>query len=201
MKNMPDVFRTASVSLRALPAFACSIMMTAAGSVLPHDAHAQTVAATTTAHTPAPSSPAPPVAAAVPARRENAEEYGPTPRSIQRPPNTPIPPSGVPLIPTAGLAPLSVAPISSPGDKTSFHKIELDALSHHEGLSGLLPGSVDALRDTDLEDPYYVPTAGTGHLVPQLGGLRSMLLNHGVSFAFTYKGEGSKNPLVLRSSV
>ncbi|MCW4591257.1 carbohydrate porin [Gluconacetobacter entanii] len=184
MKNMPHDFRTASSSPRALPAFMCSVM-TAAALVLPHCAHAQPVADTTTSHAPAPSSPSAPV----PAHRENAEEYGPTPRSIQRPPNTPIPPSGVPLIPTAGLAPLSVAPISSPGDKTSFHKIELDALSHHEGIAGLLPASVDAMRDTDLEDPYYVPTAGTGHLVPQLGGFRSMLLNHGVSFAFTYKGE------------
>ncbi|PYD70845.1 carbohydrate porin [Komagataeibacter swingsii] len=120
----------------------------------------------------------------------DAERLGPTPDAIRRPPNTPIPPSGVPTYPSAGLATMSVAPVSSPGDSKAFHKIELDAiLTHHEGPSGLLPEWIDAQHDTDLEDPYYVPTAGSGHLVPQLNPLRRKLLDHGVSFAFTYKGE------------
>ncbi|QOF94339.1 carbohydrate porin [Novacetimonas hansenii] len=181
MQKTPYIFRTGARSPCALPAFICSILATVAGIALPHPAQSQPITDTTVSRAP--------ITTTLPPKHENAEEYGPTPRSIQRPPNTPIPPSGVPLIPTAGLAPLSVAPINSPGDKTSFHKIELDALSHHEGPSGMLPASLDALRDTDLEDPYYVPTAGTGHLVPQLKGVRSTLLNHGVSFAFTYKGE------------
>ncbi|MCE2574277.1 carbohydrate porin [Komagataeibacter sp. FNDCR2] len=121
--------------------------------------------------------------------RLDAESLGPTPQAIRRPPNTPIPPSGVPLYPSAGLATQSIAPVSSPGDNRSFHKIELDALSAHEGPSALLPAWIDALHDRDLEDPYYVPTAGSGHLVPQLNPLRKTLLDHGVSFAFTYKGE------------
>lgn len=119
----------------------------------------------------------------------DAERLGPTPQAIRRPPNTPIPPSGVPAYPSAGLATISVAPVSSPGDSKAFHKIELDALTRHEGPSGFLPAWIDAQHDTDLEDPYYVPTAGSGHLVPQLNPLRNRLRDHGVSFAFTYKGE------------
>lgn len=119
----------------------------------------------------------------------DAETIGPDLSAIRRPPNTPIPPSGVPILPSPGLAPLSVMPIMPSDTPHSLHQIELDALSNAEGPSALLPASMDAQRDYDLPDPYYVPTAGTGHLIPQLMPFRDRLRDKGFSFSFSYKGE------------
>lgn len=119
----------------------------------------------------------------------DAETIGPDLSAIRRPPNTPIPPSGVPILPSPGLAPLSVMPIMPSETPHSLHQIELDSLINGEGPSALLPASWDAQRDYDLPDPYYVPTAGTGHLIPQLMPFRDRLRDKGFSFSFSYKGE------------
>ncbi|MGS0646694.1 carbohydrate porin [Komagataeibacter melomenusus] len=178
------------------PAWGWLLAAGATALALPRHAHAQAVDPSMRT---VPSIMAPGAVSAMPSTgvtqeeqismRLDAERLGPQPEAIRRPPNTPIPPSGVPVYPSAGLATMSVAPVSSPGASKTFHQIELDALTHHEGPSGLLPGWIDAQHDTDLEDPYYVPTAGSGHLVPLLDPLRKRLRDHGVSFAFTYKGE------------
>lgn len=120
----------------------------------------------------------------------DAGSMGPDPAAIKRPANTPIPPSGVPVLPTPGYATMSVQSYAPAGDEQgAAHKLELDALTSWEGPSSLLPPRLDALRRMDMNDPYYVPTAGSGHLVPQLTGPRNWLHDRGFTFSFTYKGE------------
>nr|WP_231888242.1 carbohydrate porin [Acetobacter malorum] len=119
----------------------------------------------------------------------DAEAMGPELSAIRRPPNTPIPPSGVPLLPTAGFATMSFTPLMPSEDKNSAHQIELDALLPSEGPSALLPPRLDALRDSDLNDPYYVPTAGSGHLLRAIDPMREWLRKRGFTFSFSYKGE------------
>ncbi|GBR15396.1 carbohydrate-selective porin B [Acetobacter orientalis NRIC 0481] len=74
-------------------------------------------------------------------------------------------------------------------EQGAAHTLELDALTNWEGPSGLLPPRLDALRRMDMNDPYYVPTAGTGHLVPFLNKPRAWMHDRGFTFSFTYKGE------------
>lgn len=119
----------------------------------------------------------------------DAEMLGPDPAAIKRPANTPIPPSGVPVLPISGQSPFGMLPIVPSEIKHSFHQIELDAISKGEGPSALLPAWLDAQRDKDLDDPYYVPTAGTGHLVEPLMPFRNRLKDKGFSFSLSYKGE------------
>ncbi|MFT9256990.1 MAG: carbohydrate porin [Acetobacter sp.] len=114
---------------------------------------------------------------------------GPDPAVLRRPPNTPIPPSGVPLLPSPGFATLGISPIMPSESKHTPHQIELEAISDGEGPSALLPAWLDAQRHADLDDPYYVPTAGTGHLIPQLMPFRNRLRDKGFTFTFSYKGE------------
>ncbi|BCI68571.1 carbohydrate porin [Acetobacter aceti] len=71
--------------------------------------------------------------------------------------------------------------------------MELDDMTGKEGPSWLLPAEADAQRLTDMEDPYYVPTAGSGHLVPQIMPFRERLQKKGFVFSFTYKGEAMAN--------
>ncbi|WP_212373529.1 carbohydrate porin [Acetobacter persici] len=122
-------------------------------------------------------------------RPVDAEAMGPEPSAIRRPPNTPIPPSGVPELPSSGFATMDFTPLMPSEDKKSPHQIELDALLPSEGPSGLLPPRLDALRDTDLNDPYYVPTAGAGHLLRAIDPMREWLRKRGFTFSFSYKGE------------
>lgn len=121
----------------------------------------------------------------------DAESLGPDLNAIRRPPNTPIPPSGVPVLPFPGMATMSVQPVGPSGDASAFHKVELDSILATEGPSRILPPNLDALRDTDLNDPYYVPTAGSGALIPQLSPFRNRLREKGFTFSFTYKGEAN----------
>ncbi|WP_124305597.1 carbohydrate porin [Acetobacter pasteurianus] len=121
----------------------------------------------------------------------DAESLGPDLNAIRRPPNTPIPPSGVPVLPFPGMATMSVQPVGPSGDASAFHKVELDSILATEGPSRMLPPNLDALRDTDLNDPYYVPTAGSGALIPQLSPFRNRLREKGFTFSFTYKGEAN----------
>ncbi len=119
----------------------------------------------------------------------DTEQLGPDPAAIKRPANSPIPPSGVPALPTTGVSPFGMLPIVPSETKHSFHQIELDAITKGEGPSALLPASLDAQRNKDLDDPYYVPTAGTGHLVEPLMPFRNRLKDKGFSFSLSYKGE------------
>jgi porin len=119
----------------------------------------------------------------------DAEQLGPDPAAIKRPANSPIPLSGVPTLPTTGVSPFGMLPIVPSEIKHSFHQIELDAITKGEGPSALLPASLDAQRNKDLDDPYYVPTAGTGHLVEPLMPFRNRLKDKGFSFSLSYKGE------------
>lgn len=84
------------------------------------------------------------------------------------------------------------APATAPGGALR-HKVELDAMSDHEAVSWLLPSEVDAQRQTDLADPYYVPVAGGGHMLPQIMPFRERLQKKGFAFSFTYKGEAMAN--------
>ncbi|KXV66260.1 porin [Acetobacter orleanensis] len=126
---------------------------------------------------------------AMSARPLDAETMGPDPSAIRRPPNTPIPPSGVPVLPSSGFATMDFTPLMPSEDKKSHHQIELDSLLPSEGPSALLPPRLDALRDTDLNDPYYVPTAGAGHLLKPIDPMREWLRKRGFTFSFSYKGE------------
>ncbi|WP_415471233.1 carbohydrate porin [Acetobacter orientalis] len=120
----------------------------------------------------------------------DAGSLGPDPSAIKRPSNTPIPPSGVPILPSPGYATMSVPSYAPAGEEQgAAHTLELDALTNWEGPSGLLPPRLDALRRMDMNDPYYVPTAGTGHLVPFLNKPRAWMHDRGFTFSFTYKGE------------
>ncbi|GCD48825.1 hypothetical protein NBRC106471_0381 [Acetobacter pasteurianus subsp. pasteurianus LMG 1262 = NBRC 106471] len=58
----------------------------------------------------------------------DAESLGPDLNAIRRPPNTPIPPSGVPVLPFPGMATMSVQPVGPSGDASAFHKVELDSI-------------------------------------------------------------------------
>ena len=113
----------------------------------------------------------------------------PNPDAIRQPANSALPANGIPLFPSEGMAPIGVRPIVPSGDKNAALQVELDPVSQAEGPSALLPASWDAQRDYDLPDPYYVPTAGTGHLIPQLMPFRDRLRDKGFSFSFSYKGE------------
>lgn len=120
----------------------------------------------------------------------DAGSMGPDPSAIKRPANTPIPPSGVPLLPSPGYATMSVPSFAPAGEEQgAAHTLELDALTQSEGPSGLLPPRLDALRRMDMNDPYYVPTAGTGHLATFLNKPRAWMHDRGFTFSFTYKGE------------
>ncbi|WP_415435112.1 carbohydrate porin [Acetobacter orientalis] len=117
----------------------------------------------------------------------------PDARALQRPKDSPLPLSGVPLGPMPGQATMDT-PSSDPYESTkTFHKIELDSLSQREGPSWLLPSEIDAQRRTDMEDPYYVPTTGATHLVPAIMPFRQRLQQKGFVFSFTYKGEAMAN--------
>nr|WP_242008518.1 carbohydrate porin [Acetobacter ghanensis] len=117
----------------------------------------------------------------------------PDPRVLQRPLNSPLPPSGVPVAPWPGLATMNIPSVNDYGNKKPHHIMTLEALSPGEGPSWLLPSEVDAQRRTDMEDPYYVPTAGSSHLVPQIMPFRERLQKKGFAFSFTYKGEAMGN--------
>ncbi|MBB2188559.1 carbohydrate porin [Gluconacetobacter azotocaptans] len=72
-------------------------------------------------------------------------------------------------------------------------KNELNPLFRGEAVSSLLPDRWDALRDSDMTDPYFIPAQASGHLIPQLQPFRSRLAQYGVAFNFTYKGEAMAN--------
>lgn len=112
----------------------------------------------------------------------------PDPKVLIRPKNSALPMTGVPVAPWPGLA-TSVIPSVNAYNGSSKHKIELDALTDGEGPSALLPRSWDALRTGDLEDPYYVPSAGAGHLLPMIMPFRERLQKQGFVFSLSYKGE------------
>ncbi|MCX2561526.1 carbohydrate porin [Acetobacter farinalis] len=149
---------------------------------------AQTPAASVSGATVSPASTAraKPATAAKPM---DAEAIGPDPTAIKRPSNTPIPASGVPRLPSAGFATMDFSPMTPSETKKSAHQVELDALLPTEGPSALLPPGLDALRDSDLNDPYYVPTAGSGHLVQAITPMREWLRQRGFVFSLSYKGE------------
>lgn len=117
----------------------------------------------------------------------------PDARVLVRPKNSPLPASGVPVAPWPGLATMDVPSVDEYQSPKTFHKLELDALTGKEGPSWLLPSEVDAQRRTDMDDPYYVPTAGSGHLVPLIMPFRERLQKKGFVFSFTYKGEAMAN--------
>lgn len=112
---------------------------------------------------------------------------------LVRPKNSPLPASGVPVAPWPGLATMDVPSVDEYQSAKTFHKMELDDLTGKEGLSWLLPSELDAQRRTDMDDPYYVPTAGSGHLVPQIMPFRERLQKKGFVFSFAYKGEAMAN--------
>lgn len=154
------------------PATAASGQHTPASTTTPHTAPIVTLQPLSTSSTP------------------DVDSFEPDPSAIKRPANTPIPPSGVPILPSPGYATMSVQSYAPAGEEQgAAHTLELDALTHWEGPSGLLPPRLDALRRSDMNDPYYVPTAGTGHLVPLLDPPRKWLHDRGFTFSFTYKGE------------
>lgn len=113
----------------------------------------------------------------------------PDPRVLQRPKNSPLPLSGVPLSPWPGFATMVVPSTDNYEGTKTFHKMELDSLSGGEAVSWLLPSEIDALRHTDMEDPYYVPTTGSSHLLPVIMPFRQRLQKKGFVFSFAYKGE------------
>ncbi|WP_395495604.1 carbohydrate porin [Acetobacter sp. KSO5] len=117
----------------------------------------------------------------------------PDARVLVRPKNSPLPASGVPVAPWPGLATMDIPSVDEYQSARTFHKLELDDLTGKEGPSWLLPSEVDAQRRTDMDDPYYVPTAGSGHLVPQIMPFRERLQKKGFVFSFTYKGEAMAN--------
>lgn len=117
----------------------------------------------------------------------------PEARVLVRPKDSPLPASGVPVAPWPGLATMVVPSVDEYQGAKTFHKMELDDLTGKEGLSWLLPSELDAQRRTDMEDPYYVPTAGSGHLVPQIMPFRERLQKKGFVFSFSYKGEAMAN--------
>jgi porin len=126
-------------------------------------------------------------------RQSDEQSLLPDPHVLQRPLNSPLPPSGVPVAPWPGLATMNIPSVNDYGAKKPHHIMTLEPLSLHEGPSWLLPSEVDAQRRTDMEDPYYVPTAGSSHLVPQIMPFRTRLQQKGFAFSFTYKGEAMGN--------
>lgn len=113
----------------------------------------------------------------------------PNPDAIRQPANSALPANGIPLFPSEGMAPIGVRPIVPSGDKNAALQVELDPVSQAEGPSALLPAWLDAQRTHDMPDAYYVPTGGSGHLIPQLMPFRNRLKEKGFSFSFSYKGE------------
>lgn len=134
--------------------------------------------------------PSPPKPLAVePTISQSSSDLGPDPEVLVRPKNSPLPASGVPISPWPGLATMVVPSTDNYSSRNNFHKMELDDLSGKEGVSWLLPSEVDAQRRTDMDDPYYVPTAGSGHLFQPIMPFRERLQKKGLCFRSPTKGK------------
>lgn len=117
----------------------------------------------------------------------------PSPDVLKRPENSNLPPSGIPYAPWPGIATIGIPMIDeyekAPHEKYKGHLEELDALTNAEAFSALLSPQTDALRWEDIPDPYFVPTSGWGHLIPQIMPFRRKLQKKGITFTIVYKGE------------
>jgi len=58
----------------------------------------------------------------------------------------------------------------------------LNSIFRTEGLSILLTNREDALRVRDLSAGYYASSEAPGHILPQIGALRSRLQNRGITW-------------------
>lgn len=117
----------------------------------------------------------------------------PDPRVLKRPKDSPIPLSGVPIAPWPGVDIASMPMLNvyqtKKGHKHRGHIQNLDALFGGETFSSFLDEKTDALRFGDLGDPYYVPTSGWGHVLPQLMPFRRKLQKKGITFSLVWKSE------------
>lgn len=119
--------------------------------------------------------------------------FGSDKDAFKRPIGSPLPPDGVPKNPWAGDPNASITRDNpyekSPHEKYKGHFDTLDALTDGEAFSSLLNPNLDAQRYEDLEDPYFVQSAGMGHAVPQIMPFRKKLQDKGISFTVFEKGQ------------